>query len=181
MSLPRAPVVPQIPAGWDATQADFDSWVTTPFSALASPPGFRGELHAATPLSGTVLAPLDTVLEDPYGGWSAVATSAQAAHSWLCPEGWTGWYDVSATGAWTAGGDATEVMHAHLYLNGTVWARGGTGWMPPGRAGGSSGGYIVPLVGGQDYLQLYLYSTASVNAPATAGEYPSLDLTWISS
>jgi len=176
------PAVPQIPAGWYPDQADFDYWVTTPFSFLATPPVFRAQMQAAgTAASGWRAIPFDTILEDPYGGWSATATSSQAAYSWLCPAGCSGWYDVSVGGLSANQGGASDLIGAAVYLDGSLWQEAALVWADDGNTGGASGSIPVPLTGGSDYVQVYLYTTASVAYPATAGRYPYAEIAWQSS
>jgi hypothetical protein len=182
MTLPPAPAVPQIPAGWKPVQADMDSWVTTPFSFLAAPAVFRGQLQAAgTAASGWRLMQLDTVLEDPYTGWSATLTASQPAFSWLCPAGCSGWYEVSVTGHTANQGGAADTAAVAVYLDGSLYSEAAALQAPNGTPSGCSGAVMVPLLAGIDYLQMFLFSTASVAAPATAGQFPTMEIAWISS
>lgn len=174
------PAIPQIPAGWYPDQADFDAWVTTPFTFLSSKVMFRGQLQAAEALSGWTLAKLDTVLEDPYSGWSASATADQAAFSWLCPPGCSGWYEITLTGMTNAQAGTSEVWTA-LYVDGVAYQVASGTLGDTGNTSGSSGSVPVPLLGGSDYVQMYIYSTSAVNTPATAGRYPTCEIAWISS
>jgi hypothetical protein len=174
------PAVPQIPAGWDPVQADFNAWVTTPFTFLASRVMFRGQLQAAEALSGWTLAQLDTILEDPYGGWSATVTGSQAAYSWLCPAGCSGWYEITMTGETNPQTGTSEVWTA-LYVDGTAYQVASGSLGDTGNTSGSSGSIMVPLLGGSDYVQMYIYSASAVTAPATAGRYPAMEVSWLSS
>lgn len=182
MTLPADPVVPAFPAGYGPFPDDFTTWVTTPFSFLASPPAFRGQLTTATAIGAgaTVLAPINSIAEDPYGGWSAVATGSQPAHSWLCPPGCSGWYDVTLSGLTNASSSTTSVVKAVLALSGVQYAQVAAGWQPNGHSAGASGGCQVPMLGGIDYLQLYLFSGVAVNTPTTTGQTPTMELAWIS-
>ena len=175
-----APAVPQIPAGYAPVQADFTSWVTTPFSFLASTTLFRGQLQGTEALSGWTLAQLDTVLEDPYGGWSAVTTGSQAAFSWLCPSGCSGWYEITLDGLTNPQSGTSEVWTA-LYVSGSAYQVASGSLGNTSNTSGSSGTIPVPLLGGFDYVQMYIYSSSAVNTPATAGRYPSMEIAWISS
>lgn len=182
MTLPIDPVVPAFPAGYEPFPADFTAWVTTPFSFLASPPAFRGTLTTATAIGAgaTVLAPINSVAEDPYNGWSATATGSQPAHSWLCPPGCSGWYDVTLSGLTNASSSTTSVVKAVLALSGVQYAQVAAGWQPNGHSAGASGGCQVPMLGGIDYLQMYLFSGVAVNTPTTTGQLPTMELAWIS-
>lgn len=178
-----APSVPQIPAGWKPVQADFDLWVTDSFSFLAQRASARLQLAAGQPFTGNALniVHFDTVLEDPYGGWSATATASQAAWSWLCPAGCGGWYEVTLPAfAASQGAGTTNQVIAALALNGSLWQYGGDSWAVASAVSGSSGAVQVPLLPG-DYVQALILPTASVSAPTTAGELPAMELTWVSS
>lgn len=177
------PAVPAIPAGWYPHQADFDAWVTAPFTFLTSKAVFRGQRQAAQALSGSLAAnliQLDTILEDPYSGWSATATGSQPAWSWLCPAGCSGWYEVTMTAMTNSQGVAASTVAAELFVSGSLWQVGSEGWGVNGNTSGSSGAVQVPLLGGSDYLQLYLLSTSAVSTPATAGRFPEMEIAWIS-
>jgi hypothetical protein len=178
-----APPVPQVPAGWHPVQADFDLWVTDSFSFLSQPANFRAQRAAAQSLSGGLftLLQLDTVLEDPYSGWSATTTGSQPAYSWLCPTGCGGWYEASI-GAFTAsqGSGTTNQVLGALALNGSLWQYGSNDWAVASAPSGSSGDVMVPLLPG-DYVQMWMFSTAAVNTPTTAGQLPSMELCWVSS
>lgn len=177
-----APPVPQIPAGWRPNQADFDLWVTRPLSFLAQPACFRAQLTTAESLSGGFLnlAQFNSVLEDPYGGWSATLTSQQAAWSWMCPAGCGGWYEATVSAFTTSQGGTAATIAPALFLNGTLWQYGSDAWAPSSGDAGSSGTVQVPLSPG-DWVQVFLFSTATVTAPAVASQYPSVELTWVSS
>lgn len=183
MPQPVVPAIPGIPAGYGPVQADMDAWVTTPFSYLASPAAFRGELHAATAWTAATftLAPLDTIPEDAWGGWSATSTGSQPAFSWLCPAGCSGLYEVSLT-AWTTSPGATSAdqVQAVLFVDGANYMQASAGWGVNGGQSGSCASVQVPLVGGVDYVQFYVYSVAATAGPATAGRYPSMEIAWVS-
>jgi hypothetical protein len=162
--------------------ADFTTWVTNPFSFLAQPPVFRAELHAAQALPGNAyqLLHYDTVLEDPYGGWSATATPNQPIWSWLCPAGCAGWYEVTTSGFTQNQGTTTGEIAMVLFLNGAIWQYASDDWPVSGSDSGTSGSLEVPLVPG-DYVQMLLWSTTAVSTPGTAGQFPSVELAWVSS
>lgn len=173
------PPVPAIPAGYGPLPADFTTWVTDPFTFLATAPVFRAQRQAALAISGQTIVPLDTILEDPYGGWSATSTGSQAANSWLCPAGCSGWYDVTMTAFTNNPGTATDQVQANLYLNGTQIASASAGWGVNGHATGSSGSFPLPLLGGVDYLQMVIFSQVAVNTPTTTGQFPTMEIAWL--
>jgi hypothetical protein len=156
-----------------------DLWITDSFSFLATAPVFRAQLQGTEALSAWTLAKLDTILEDPYGGWSAVSTGSQAAFSWLCPPGCSGWYEVTMTAEAGAQAGTSNVWTA-IYLDGTPYQVGSASLGDTFNTSGSSGGVPVPLVGGADYVQMYIFSTSNVNTPATAGRYPTCEIAWLS-
>ena len=183
MTPPLVPAIPSPPAGYGPLQADMDSWITTPMSFVASPTVLRAELHAATAWSAGsfTLAPMDTILEDPWGGWSATLTASQPAFSWLCPAGCSGLYEVSMT-AWTTspGATSTDQVQCVLYVDGSNYAQASAGWGVNGSASGSCAQVQVPLIGGADYLQMYVFSTAATTATGTAGQYTTMDIALVS-
>ena len=177
------PAVPSPPAGWKPVQADFTLWVTSTVSYLAQPANFRAQLQAAQALTGGAFQVLhyDAILEDPYAGWSAAGSSDQAAHSWLCPPGHGGWYEVTLSGfAASQGAGTVNQVACGLVLNGALWQYASDDWAPAGALGGSSGSLQVPLLPG-DYVQAAVFVTVSVSTPAAAGEYPAIELNWVSS
>jgi hypothetical protein len=68
-----------------------------------------------------------------------------------------------------------------VYLDGTLWQEAAVQWADDGNTGGVSGAVPVPLQAGQDYVQLYVFTTLSVAFPAGAGRYPYMEIAWISS
>jgi hypothetical protein len=179
---PIVPAIPGIPAGYGPVQADMDAWITTPFSFLASPTVLRAEQHAAVALTAATftLVPLDTIDEDPWGGWSATSTGSQPAHSWLCPAGCSGLYEVTMTAFTNNPGSSTDQVQAVLFVDGANYQQAGAGWGVNGHATAITATVQVPLVAGADYLQFFAYSTIGVNTPTTTGQFPTFEVAWIS-
>lgn len=178
-----APPVPQVPAGWNPVQADFDLWVTDSFSFLSQAPVFRAQHAGGQSLTGGSfnLQHFDTVAEDPYGGWSAVATGSQPAWSWLCPAGCGGWYEASLSAQCASqGAGTTNQLVAAMALNGSLWQYGTNDWAPASAPSGSSGPVQVPMQPG-DYVQMWVFVNASASTPTTAGQLPAMELAWVSS
>lgn len=176
------PAVPGIPAGTYPVQADFTAWVTNPFSYLSQPVVFRGHRAAAQSITGGVynLLDLDTVDEDPYGGWSGVSTGSQPAFSWLCPAGCGGTYEATLSAFMGPQGGTSDQVVTTLWLNGVLWQYGSVDWAPSSGDGSSSGAAQVPLLPG-DYVQMWVFATVSVSTPTTAGQLPAMELAWVSS
>lgn len=180
------PAIPQIPAGWSPLVADMTTWVTNPFTFLATPPVLRAQLQGAQALTGGTYNTLHfgttagDIIEDPYGGWSTTTTANQPAWSWLCPVGCPGWYELSMSGFTANQATSTGQTAMVVFLNGSLWQYASDDWAVNGGDSGTSGSQPVPLVPG-DYIQALLFSTASVSTPTTAGQLPAVELTWISS
>jgi hypothetical protein len=180
------PPIPVFPAGYGPVASDFNTWVQAPMTFLTSKVMFRAQLQgvqaltAATPTLAQFGATAGDILEDPYGGWSTTATGSQPAWSWLCPQGCTGWYEVTMTAFTANPGTATDVVQAIVYVDGSDYLQTSAGWGVNGHATGSCGAAPVPLVGGADYLQGFIYSQAGVNTTATAGQLPTLEACWLS-
>jgi len=177
VTLYAPPAIPAFPAGFGALPATMDSLIQAPLGFLATSIVFRA--HQATTqslTSGTfVTIKYDTIDEDPYGGWSATATGSQSAHSWLAP--YTGWYVLEMTynytptspATWSGAGflqDATA-----LYQFGAQLSYGGDG-----------GAYILPLIGGTDYIefQAQINLAGLSTAVGSAGVQPSAEVSFIS-
>jgi hypothetical protein len=157
------------------------TWITTPFSFTGSSTVFRGQLQGAESLAaGWTLAQLDTTLEDPWAGWSAVTTGSQPAYSWLTPSGCSGWYEVSI-GALANTPGSSALIGGAVYVDGALYQEVAMEWADATSTAGASGAIMVPLQGGFDYVQAYIYSSASTSTPAVAGRYPSMEIAWISS
>jgi hypothetical protein len=178
-----APAVPQIPAGWKPVQADFNLWVGNSFSFLSQPANFRAQLTVGQALTGGAFSVIDfdSILEDPYGGWSASGTGSQPAFSWQCPAGAGGWYDITISGFGASQGSGTaNQLATGLMLNGSLWQLGSDDWAVPSAPSGSSGTVQVPLLPG-DYVQAAVFATVGTTAPTTAGQLPAMELCWVSS
>lgn len=177
-----APAIPQVPAGWRPSQADMDLWVTRPLSFLAQRANLRVQLTGGQSFTGGALNTIhfDTVLEDPYGGWSATVTGSQLAFSWLCPPGCAGWYEVTLRAFTGNQASTTAQVIPALALNGTLWQYGGGAWAVSGGDTGAAGAVQVPLSPG-DYVQALILPSVSTTAPTTAGQLASMELTWVSS
>lgn len=176
------PAVPGIPAGTFPVVNDFTTWVTSPFAFCSTGTVFRGHRAAAQSMSGGFynLMSLDTIDEDPFGGWSAVSTGSQPAFSWLCPVACPGYYEADLSGFTNSQGGTGDVTVTSLWLNGSLWSVASGDWAPSSVDSGSNGTVQVPLVGG-DYVQMLVFTTVSVSTPTTAGQLPSMELSWLSS
>ena len=177
-TYPQA-VIPVFPAGNAPLPAAFTAWVRQPLQFLTQVPLFRGQQQAVTPQSlaaGFQALSMDTVLEDPYGGWSAAGTGAQAASSWLVP--YTGYYEVTVTCSIAA---AALWCAAGVQVSGGTAAYGDMVLVPGSTEGGCSASLTVPCIGGQDYIQGGAYvSTAATTDTSSAGRYPAIEIAYVS-
>lgn len=175
------PITPVFPAGYGPFAADFTTWVTSPMTFLATKVMFRAQLQGGQSLgAGNTLAAYDTILEDPYGGWSAAGSGSQPANSWLAPAGCSGWYEVTLT-SWTANpANSTTDLETVLFLDGSIYQECSGDWAVNGHAAGSCGSVPVPLLGGVDYVQGYIGTSTASSTPTTNGQWPSIEIVWIS-
>jgi hypothetical protein len=170
------PVAPAFIAGYGPLPGDFNGWVQAPFAFLTSKIVFRAEHHSSTslPASANTLIKFDTVLEDPYSGWSS------GAGTWTCPAGCSGWYGVTMTATGSNPGNATSVISALIALNGTVVQSMSSEWSADGHSSGAAGSYPVSLYGGQDAISGWIYTSTAVSTPTTNGQWPTMEICWIS-
>jgi len=179
-SGPPPTAVPVFVAGYEPVPSDFDGWVQTPFTFLTAGTVYRGvqEVPGGQALAaGSNVLSYDTVPEDPYGGWSAVATSSQPANSWLVP--YTGTYEITVTASSSSAG----WIGAGVQVSGGTAETGQNVPTPSGSPSGvSSATVTVQLTGGVDYIQGVLNCSASGSTDtATAGLQPSMEITYVSS
>lgn len=169
---PPPPIL--IPDGYAPQASDFTGWATRPLGFCATGIAFRAEQHApqSTGAGGafTVLD-YDTVLEDPFTGWSA------ANFWWLAP--YDGWYEVlvGANVTATAGNPDIE---AALFLSGTQVE---LAQVPTYSAnmGACSGQGWVYAAAGVDTIQGVIYSSATTTTDcSTAGRYPYMEISFAS-
>jgi hypothetical protein len=168
--------IPAIPAGCQPAAADFDAWVQAPLTFLTTRVVFRAEYHGtkSIPALTATLIPFDTILEDPYSGWNATT------FAWTCPSGCSGWYEVTLTVFTTNPGATTDQLCPLVYASGTEYMQTAAVWGVDGHDTGSSGSVILPLEGTFDYVQGYAFSTVAVSTTATAGQYCTIEIAWIS-
>ena len=186
MLYPPPPGGPVIPAGLavhgNQLTADLNNLVINPILFCVT--GIFARLRQAVTAqtltaSATTMIEFDTVDEDPYLGWSASATSTQAAWSWQPPAGCSGWYHVHvAVSLGTVPSDAA--LRPVVYVTGVPQFTVDVPKAPnsPEICGGSA---YVYLLGGADYVQCgAAYSSASGNEPTsiTTGYQPVMDISW---
>jgi len=178
--MTAAPVaVPSFLAGYAPAPSDFDSWIQTPFAFATGKVVFRGQqTNTGQSLSsGTyTVIQLNSILEDPYGGYSSVATSAQPAWSWLAP--YDGWYEVTVTVSIL---NVAAHLEPALLLSGTTQYEAGAASTPASPSAGIVCAPIrVPMIGGLDYVQPQAWISAAATTEVGAGLNPVMEIAWIS-
>lgn len=166
------PSLPVFPPGYGPVAEDFENWVQQSLGYCCTGTVFRAEQHATQAISASTFTPIayDTVLEDPFKGWSAVATSAQPAYSWLVP--WDATYRITFRYLQ----NSLSALHGHdpaFGISGTVPAQ--EGGAVPGAGGDAT--MLLPLIAG-DYVQFLAWCNVSMNTSAGgAGQYASVEIT----
>jgi hypothetical protein len=172
------PAVPVFPAGYGALPVNMDTWIQQSLGFAAQTSVFRALQTQAQALNNAATTTLtfDTILEDPTGSWSSAGTGSQAANSWLAP--WTGWYEINFGWQYTTA--------ATVYVSSDILVDGLTPEYTLGACNGETGttaSYIVPLVGGVDYVQMLAFINTSAKNTASAlsvGQQANCEITFIS-
>lgn len=174
----QPPATPVFNAGYDPLVADFTSWVTNPFTFLATRPFARLQQTSFQSISSstpTVVHYDATPLEDPYGGWNP------STFQWLCP--CSGWYEVTVINVLSAG-SGNMTVESRVWLSGSGFAEIGGNNTPAsisGVSGGSGGSCLVgPCVGGQDYIQGVINTSAAVTTSGVLGRNSTMEIAWVS-
>ena len=181
MTLFAPPPVPVFAAGYSYLNTDFNTLIQDSLGFCTTGIVFRadqesGNQSLSSSGSGNNVITYDTVLEDPYGGWSATATGSQLAHSWLAP--YTGWYEVTTTYSIATANVITEAIV--LVTNATEYDLCEITNVSQ-TEGGGGGSVIVPLIGGVDYLQGLVQVSANVTTDTSApGRYPQMQVSFYS-
>jgi hypothetical protein len=185
MTTPAEPAVPVFPAGYAPTQSFMTADIQTPFEFLTTKVMLRAELQGSQSLvSGFNLIEFGAtggdILEDPYGGWSTSSTSHQQAWSWLCPAGCSGLYEITITAFMANPGTNTDLIQSAVYVDNALYMQTSSDWGVDGHATGTTGSIVIPLLGGGDYVQGYAWTTVSNSTVATNGQYPTMEIVWVS-
>jgi hypothetical protein len=181
---PALAQLPAFAAGFAPRPSDMNRLIQQPFQFLTSKVMFRAQLQSAQALTGgadTLIhfgATAGDILEDPYGGWSTTLTASQPAWSWLCPSGLSGAYEITMTAftANPAGGNTRTV----IYLDGVSYLITNQIRSSVGTPTGCCGPVDLALIGTVDYVQGYIFTTTGVNTIATTGQFPTLEICWVS-
>ena len=168
-------------AGLGQQYANLTYLISDSFGFLTSKAVFRGTQAVSQSLSASVVSntiTLDTVLEDPYGGWTG-----SPWYYWMPPQGVSGWFlcvgNVFTTAPATA--NATNPLVA---TNGADNYAGSLTSNPSvAHACGRPVIAMVYLLGGVNLVQLQavLAGGANLATSVTAGTNSHLEICWISS
>lgn len=178
--MTSGPVAPFFPAGYGPQPSDFDTWVQAPLAALTGKVVFRAERAGALSLSTNVspgaVVPFDSILEDPYSGWSP------GADAWTAP--WSGWYAVhfSASAGSVSGGELRPRIVLAASTN--VQWEGSSSWTVT--SGLTIACLEAPMVfiGGTDAVSFRIdcqASAGSFTVGTNAGQRCQAEVIWIGS
>lgn len=169
--MPLAPQpVPVFPAGLAPQDADFTTLITNPFTFQTSGIVFRAERHGSQSLaSGSTVIQYDTILEDPYSGWSGV--------NWRWTVPYTGQYEAVTTGCVSIAAFsscAANIVTPYGTLDG---AQHEALVAFPGMA---SGQQVISMVGGIDWFSGSIFVSTATTTNTVAGRFSSLEIRYLS-
>jgi hypothetical protein len=84
------------------------------------------------------------------------------------------------TGAGTSPGNSTTSIEVAVDVNGTLYQEMSSDWDVNGHVGLTSGSVPVPLHGGLDTISGFIWTPTAATTPVTAGQYPAMEICWIS-
>lgn len=165
--------IPVFPAGYGPQVADLDTWIQNNFGWISTGALLRVQQTTgggqALASGGNILA-FNSVLEDPWGGWSA------GSNAWFAPV--TGLYEITVTAMTVA---AAIWVSAQVQVSGSAAIEGGADLCPSGTAGGGICSVVVPLVAGFDFVQGGVNVSASATTDTTsAARFPSMEIALVS-
>jgi hypothetical protein len=173
MTYPPPPV-PVFPAGYGPLPADFNTWIQAPFGFLTAQTVLRVQQSAAQgPFSTTSFNTItfNTVLEDPFSGWNA------SSHKYVVP--FTGWYEITLGYSISTINTITEGV---IYITGTTQYELSEITNVSSTEGGGGASIILPLIGGEDYVQGQLWTSAASSIDVSAaGRLPWMEIVFVSS
>lgn len=170
MSL-QPPEVPVFTAGSDPLPADFNRWVQAPFAALTGKVVFRAaKTNAQSLSSGYNTVAFNSIIEDPYGGWSS------ANNAWSPPSAWNGTYVVKV-GVWCAALSGGRLLSV-IGLNGSTLYQLNGAWTNGSLPNGACGEAPVQLIGGQDQVSGIAWVSAASSVSTTTGQQCTMEITW---
>ena len=180
--MANLPTIADFLAGYGPQQSDMQSLWTGPLGFFQQRVVFRAvQANSPTtiPSSGSAVAiGYDTILEDPYGGWNATN------HTWVCPAGLSGWYQVCVTASMASPGNRNFTLFAFADASNDTGGIVATIAAPGGEPCCGSGSLYVYLAGTQDFAwgAVAVQNASSNQATSTsAGSQSQLQINWIMS
>jgi hypothetical protein len=174
-----SPSVPDFIAGYGPQQSDMYSLWTGPATFFQNRMALRVSQTSGTttlPSSGALTTiQFDTVLEDPYGGWSATH------HWWTPPAGLYGWFQVTLT-VWAVPTALNVVLELGTLLSNVIPSLALCDIVANNGVSGATGTYWVYMSGGQDNVAgqaRVLNASANVPTNLTAGENSTMEIMWL--
>lgn len=171
-----APSLPAYIAGFGPDQGDMNTVFTSPLAFWQQRTVFRAaQLTTTTGLapSGSITTiGYDTILEDPYQGWSTLT------QSWTAP--YTGWYHVTAS---VSTGAASADTLLTLEIDPPAQNAGAQGCLVLPTTGGIIQGELYCLlVGGQDTVNVQAFVTNAGGTVSTTNSPGStVEIMWVAS
>jgi hypothetical protein len=173
------PSVPDFIAGYGPQQSDMYSLWTSPATFFQDRMVLRVSQSSASqnlPDSGAVTTiTFDTVLEDPYGGWSATS------HSWTPPTGLFGWFQVTIT-VWVSSPGLDVVLAPSILTATSVSSFALADITCNSGQGAAEGTYFTYLNGGQDNVAgqaKVMGASSAVATDITAGQQSTMEIIWL--
>ncbi len=181
MTLLAPPALPQFPAGLGPQPSDFAGWVTDTLGFQTAGIIFRAEqtVQQAFASGGTsyTLA-YDTVLEDPYGGWTGTSPPPGFPdYAWIAP--YSGILEVEVFCSLAA---ATANMQVSVLVSGATAYAATQAEQFSATLGGGSSFLRVPVLGGLDYIQAQatLDTNAMTSDVSSPGRLPDISIQFVS-
>jgi hypothetical protein len=176
------PAIPVFSAGYGYLATGFDTLIqdTLGFGTTGILARLQQQAGGGQAIPSSTFTPLayDTMIEDPYGGWSAAGTAGQPADSWLAP--YSGQYVITMGYVIVS---AAVILEAAISVSGLVYELAEVTCSSSSSIAGGAGASLgpVPMVGGQDWVQGVAWANAAVTTDTTSpGRYPWMEITCVS-
>jgi hypothetical protein len=170
MALPT-PAIPVFIAGFAPQTADMNALIQSPFQFCTDSVNFRCEQTSGQAVAASTLTVItfNSVLEDPYSGYSS------GTGAWTAP--FSGNYEVLLTVGY---GTVNGTCASSILVSGTTQYTLNEIATPSTNQGYSTCSFIVPMIGGLDFIQGQAFASASTNLSTAVGLRPSMEIKFIS-
>jgi hypothetical protein len=165
------PAVPVFIAGQPQTASTMTALITTPLTFCTDSILMRVQQNASQSIPATTLTVIhfDTLLEDPYSTWNAT--------NWSFTAPFTGYYEVTL-GVCT--GIVNGTLASSVLISGTTQFTLNEVATPSTNPAYSCCTFIVPMVGGLDFVQGQVFASAAVSTSAAISFQSTMELKFIS-